>query len=40
MGYIDSLMEKPYLIDSHAHLDDPRFADDLDEVITRAKRRG
>lgn len=40
MGYIHSPMEKPYLIDSHAHLDDPRFADDLDEVITRAKEAG
>lgn len=28
------------MIDSHAHLNDPRFAEDLDEVIARAKEAG
>ncbi|MBN2429291.1 MAG: YchF/TatD family DNA exonuclease [Deltaproteobacteria bacterium] len=30
----------PPLIDSHAHLDDPRFADDLDAVLERAAANG
>ncbi|NLC70362.1 MAG: YchF/TatD family DNA exonuclease [Desulfuromonadaceae bacterium] len=30
----------PILVDSHAHLDDPRFADDLDEVLARAEAAG
>jgi TatD DNase family protein len=35
-------LEKPLppLVDTHAHLDDPRFASDLDEVVARAKSRG
>ena len=28
------------IIDTHAHLDGPEFADDLDDVITRAKEAG
>ncbi len=28
------------IIDTHCHLDDPRFDEDLDEVIERAKERG
>ena len=28
------------LVDSHAHLDDPRFASDLDSVIQRAEHQG
>jgi TatD DNase family protein len=28
------------LVDSHAHLDDPRFADDLDAVVARARADG
>src|SRR5207245_604421 len=28
------------VIDAHAHLDDPRFADDLDAVIARATAAG
>ena len=28
------------IVDTHCHLDDPRFADDLDEVIHRAKEHG
>lgn len=28
------------LIETHAHLDDPRFADDLDAVIARAQKAG
>ena len=28
------------MIDAHAHLDDPRFADDLDAVLTRASVAG
>lgn len=30
----------PPLVDSHAHLDDPRFADDLEEVLARATAAG
>ena len=33
-------MEKPLLIDTHAHLDDPRFAEDIDVVVRRAKEAG
>jgi len=33
-------METPFLIDSHAHLDDKRFAEDLDGVVARAKEAG
>ncbi|NMB00309.1 MAG: TatD family hydrolase [Firmicutes bacterium] len=29
-----------FLIDSHAHLNDPRFSDDLPEVVARAKDAG
>lgn len=28
------------LFDTHAHLDDEKFADDLDEVISRAEANG
>ena len=28
------------LIDSHAHLNDPRFAQDLSEVVERARQAG
>ncbi len=28
------------LVDSHAHLDDPRFEEDLEEVLERAAQRG
>lgn len=28
------------LVDSHAHLDDPRFADDLEAVVARAREAG
>jgi TatD DNase family protein len=30
----------PSLVDSHAHLDDPKFADDLDAVLARARDAG
>jgi len=34
-------MDQPaHLIDTHAHLDDPRFADDIAEVIARAETAG
>ena len=33
-------METPLLIDSHAHLDDKRFTEDLDAVVARAKEAG
>lgn len=28
------------MIDTHAHLNDPKFADDLDDVLARAKKAG
>lgn len=34
------MTEKTYFIDTHAHLDDPRFKDDRDEVIKRAQEAG
>lgn len=33
-------MSQPYLIDTHAHLNDPKFADDIDEVLARAGEAG
>jgi TatD DNase family protein len=33
-------MEKALFIDTHAHLDDKRFAEDLDAVVARAKEAG
>lgn len=33
-------MEKALFMDTHAHLDDKRFSDDLDAVVTRAKEAG
>ncbi len=33
-------MDKPLFIDTHAHLDDPRFNEDRDIVIKRAKEAG
>jgi TatD DNase family protein len=32
--------QQPIFIDSHAHLEGPRFDSDLDEVITRAREAG
>ncbi len=33
-------MQKPMIIDSHAHLDYPQLADDLPGVLARAKMLG
>ena len=33
-------MTKPYLVDSHCHLDFPDFADDIDDIIKRAEENG
>lgn len=33
-------MEKALFMDTHAHLDDKRFSEDLDAVVTRAKEAG
>ena len=33
-------MEKSFFIDTHAHLDDKRFSEDLDAVVARAKDAG
>ncbi|MDR1554443.1 MAG: TatD family hydrolase [Campylobacteraceae bacterium] len=33
-------MNKPFIIDTHCHLDDERYDDDLDEVIQRAQNCG
>jgi TatD DNase family protein len=33
-------MDRPVFIDTHAHLDDARFANDRDEVVARAKDAG
>lgn len=31
---------KPFLVDSHCHLDFPDFADELDDIVARATARG
>lgn len=33
-------MTRPSLIDTHAHLNDPKFAQDLDDVVARATAEG
>lgn len=33
-------MTVPMIVDSHCHLDMPKFGDDLDEVVARARRAG
>ena len=33
-------MSDPYLFDTHSHLNSPKFADELDELIARARENG
>ncbi|MGB8956851.1 MAG: TatD family hydrolase, partial [Tumebacillaceae bacterium] len=33
-------MSEPYLFDTHSHLNSPKFADELDDLIARARENG